>query len=195
MSAILLQTPRLMLRAFTAGDADNLYRLNNDSQVLRFAHVGTPPTLEQVRDEILPKYLSYHERFEHYGYWATVEKKSGQFIGWMHFRPSVDNQRLFRPGVDLQSDIELGYRLMQEFCGKGYATEAAVALVAKGIDELGLSRITASAMKGNIPSIRVMQKTGMKQIDEYIHEELRLHMVQYAIERKDFYAGKTHAER
>ena len=64
------------------------------------------------------------------------------------------------------NEIDLGYRLLPEFWGKGIATEASHAILTYGFDKLKLKRIIAIAMKENKASIRVMEKVGM-QFDKY----------------------------
>ena len=48
-----------------------------------------------------------------FGFWAAVERSTGQFIGWFHLRPDEGAQ----PG-----EVELGYRLRRSAWGRGYAT-------------------------------------------------------------------------
>ena len=74
-------------------------------------------------------------RFPGYGFWAAIEKTTGDFLGWFHYRPA--------PG-DPPDQPELGYRLRCEAWGKGYATEGSRALIAKGFAEFGVQRVVAS---------------------------------------------------
>ena len=57
---------------------------------------------------------------------------------------------------------------MKKFWGKGYATEAAIACIQYGFSMLNLQQIVGRALPGNLASIRVLEKSGMK----YIHEEV-----------------------
>ena len=52
----------------------------------------------------LPAFLAYYERFAGYGFWAAVEKATGQFLGWFHLRP---------PEGTNPDEPELGYRLLR----------------------------------------------------------------------------------
>ena len=98
-------------------------------------------------------FLEFYERYAGYGFWAAVEKSSGRFVGWFHFRPVK--------GVPAD-EIELGYRLRKSAWGKGYATEGSRALIQKGFAKLGVRRVYASTMVVNVGSRRVMEKAGLK---------------------------------
>jgi RimJ/RimL family protein N-acetyltransferase len=98
---VYLETERLVLRRFTADDVDNLCALDADPDVMHFITGGRPTPREEIEHDILPTFLRYYEQFAGYGFWAAIEKASGAFIGWFHFRPP--------PGRP--DDVELGYRL------------------------------------------------------------------------------------
>jgi RimJ/RimL family protein N-acetyltransferase len=149
---VFLETERLLLRRFTMADVDNLVELDRDPEVMRFVPdaVGTPR--DEVENEVLPAFLSYYDRYAGYGFWAAIEKSTGHFLGWFHFRP---------PDAGRPDEVELGYRLRRSAWGKGYATEGSCALIRKGFTELGVQRVVAEAMTVNIASRRVMEKAGL----------------------------------
>ncbi len=147
-----LETDRLILRRFTADDLDDLYELDADPEVTRFINGGRPTPLEEIRDELLPRFIAQYEQSPGYGRWAAIEKDGGTFLGW--FALTADPAE---PGT-----AELGYRLRRSAWGRGYATEGARALVDKGFTELGMRRVTANTMTVNTGSRRVMEKTGLR---------------------------------
>src|SRR4249920_4109233 len=108
---IFLETERLVLRQFTEDDVDDLVELDSDPDVMHFINGGRPTPRLEVETDILPAYLDYYERFAGYGFWAAVEKSSGGFVGWFHFRPEK---------ADRPNEVELGYRLRKTAWGKGY---------------------------------------------------------------------------
>ncbi len=99
---VFLETDRLILRRFTEADVDLLHDLDSDPEVLRYVTGGPPTPREEIRDDILPAFLGYYARFAGYGFWAALERSSGTFLGWFHFRPL--------PGSP-PDEPELGYRL------------------------------------------------------------------------------------
>ncbi|MGH3912516.1 MAG: aldo/keto reductase [Pseudonocardiaceae bacterium] len=149
---VFLETDRLVLRRFTAADVDLLVELDGDPGVMRFITGGRATPREIVQDDILPTFLRYYERFAGFGFWAAVQKSTGEYLGWFHFRPPPE-----RP-----EDVELGYRLRRMAWGHGYATEGSRALIRKGFTELGVQRVVASTMTVNTASRRVLEKVGLR---------------------------------
>jgi RimJ/RimL family protein N-acetyltransferase len=149
---VFLETERLVLRRFTKADVDNLFELDSDPDVMRFLTGGKPTPRDVIRDEILPRFLHYYERYAGFGHWAAIEKSTGEFLGWFEFRP---------PQGSGPEEVELGYRLRKSAWGKGYATEGSRELIRKGFTELGVRRVVASTMAVNIASRRVVEKVGL----------------------------------
>jgi RimJ/RimL family protein N-acetyltransferase len=151
---IFLETERLVLRQFTEDDVDNLVELDSDPDVMHFITGGRPTPRREVESDVLPMFLDYYERFAGYGFWAAMEKSSGRFVGWFHFRPVAA----------APNEVELGYRLLKSVWGKGYATEGSRALIHKGFAELGVQRVVAFTMVVHVASRRVMEKAGLRLV-------------------------------
>ena len=149
---VFLETERMVLRRFTTGDVDNLAGLDADPDVMRFVSGGIPTSREEIENDFLPAFLGYYQRYQAFGFWAAIEKSTGDFLGWFHFRPQEGSA----PG-----HVELGYRMRKSAWGKGYATEGSRALIRKGFTESGVQRVTAEAMAANMASRRVMEKAGL----------------------------------
>jgi len=159
--ATYLESDRLVLRQFTADDVDNVVDLDSDPEVMHYITGGRPTPPAEVRDVILPFWLAYYEQDNGYGFWAALEKATGQFLGWFHFRPRPDGPPA---GYTGDAGAELGYRLRRAAWGKGYATEGSRALIDKGFTELGVERVYAETMAVNTGSRRVMEKAGLHYI-------------------------------
>src|SRR5438477_6665959 len=157
---IFLETERLTLRRFTAEDVDNLVELDSDPAVMQHINGGLATPREEIERDVLPAFLGYYQRYESYGFWAAVEKASGDFIGWFHLRP---------PSGKPADEPELGYRLLRSAWGKGYATEGSRALVAAAF-AAGARRVWAGTMAVNIASRRVMEKAGLRYVRTF-HED------------------------
>jgi RimJ/RimL family protein N-acetyltransferase len=149
---VFLETERLVLRRFTVADVDNLVALDGDPNVMHFITGGQTTPRDVIQNETLPRFLAHYERFVGYGFWAAIEKATGEFLGWFHFLST-------RPAHP--DDVELGYRLRAAAWGKGYATEGSRALIHKGFAELGARRVVAETMVVNWASRRVMEKAGL----------------------------------
>ncbi len=153
---VFLETERLVLRRFTAADEDNLVELDSDPQVMHYITGGRTTSRAEIRDEVLPAFLRYYDRYPGYGFWAVVEKATGQFLGWFHLRPP--------PEGGLPNEPELGYRLRRSAWGKGYATEGSRVLIRKAFSELGAQRVFAETMAAHPASRRVMEKAGLELV-------------------------------
>jgi RimJ/RimL family protein N-acetyltransferase len=150
---------------------------------MRFVTGGVPTSRDEIENEILPAFLGYYQRYDGFGFWAAVEKTTGEFVGWFHFRPRQDAV----PG-----EVDLGYRLRKSAWGKGYATEGSCALICKGFAEFGVQRVVAEAMAVNQASRRVMEKAGLKLVRTfhqpwpYPREDDQLADVEYALDKADW---------
>ncbi len=150
---IFLETERLVLRRFTEDDVDNLVELDSDPDVMHFINGGRPTPRHEIENDLLPTFIDHYARYAGYGFWAAIEKSTGRFVGWFHFRPA----KAAHP-----NEVELGYRLCKSAWGKGYATEGSRALIDKGFAELGVQRVVAFTMVVNVASRRVMEKAGLR---------------------------------
>jgi RimJ/RimL family protein N-acetyltransferase len=150
---VFLETDRLILRHFTADDADLIVELDSDPEVRRHVQLN-PTTRKEAAGEILPAWLRYYDRYRGYGFWAAIERATGDFIGWFHLRPGLTEGRDDEP--------ELGYRLRRASWGRGYATEGSRALIDKAFSDLGARIVWAETMTVNAASRRVMEKAGLQ---------------------------------
>jgi RimJ/RimL family protein N-acetyltransferase len=180
---VLLETRRLVLRRFTMADVDNLVSLDADPDVMHFVTGGIRTARDEIENEILPEFLGYYEQFQGYGFWAAIEKATGEFLGWFHFRPREE------AGLD---EAELGYRLRKSAWGKGYATEGSRALISKGFTDFGVQRVVAETMVVHAASRRVMEKAGLTLVRTfhadwpYPIEGDELGDVEYALDRAEW---------
>ena len=158
MSEILLRSERLVLRRFTTADVDLLVELDADPQVMRYINGGHATPREQIAGDVLPAWLAWYERAGGHGFWAAIERRSGEFLGWFHLRPGR--------GVT-DDEPELGYRLRAAAWGRGLATEGSRALVDLAFARLGARRVTGSTMAVNQASRRVLEKVGMRVVRSF----------------------------
>jgi RimJ/RimL family protein N-acetyltransferase len=148
-----IETQRFYLREFEAGDAEDLFRLNNDPEVIKYT--GNPPF---VSVEEAAEFVESYDHYRSYGYgrWAVIQKSDADFLGWCGLK--------FTPGPD---ECDIGYRLFRSAWGRGVATETARACIHHGFNVLGLDHIVGRALKDNIASISVLQKIGMKYSGDF----------------------------
>lgn len=153
-----METDRLLLRAFLVEDAPEIYRLNADTEVMRYlAKDEVFPDVDAAR-EFLTTYTSRSQVLP-YARWAMIRKADGAWLGWC--------------GLKLHDNgtTDLGFRLHQKYWGKGYATEAGRAWLAWGFEEAGLQRIIAQTTDKNLGSQRALTKLGFTRRPEEDYDE------------------------
>lgn len=145
---LVLKTPRLDLRRFETDDAPFFYKMNNDADVLKYTGDEPFQSVEAARQFI----VDYDHYTQHgYGRWTVVLRKTGEPLGFCGLKYHADGDY-----------VDLGYRLIKEYWGQGFATEAAQACVVYGFHHLDLKEIVGRTAQDNIASIKVLEKIGMK---------------------------------
>ena len=144
-----LVTPRLIIRRNLPEDVDAAVKIYGDPEVKRYLSNSKPDTYEQIRKRILDR-AGFEERFG-VTVWAVVEKASGEMIGSCGLFP-IEGKG---PG------IEIAYHFRRDVWGRGYASEAAAACLAYGLNELKIPRVIGLVDEENIASCRVLEKIGM----------------------------------
>ena len=144
-----LETERLILRPLTLDDVDDLAAIYADPEVMRFFE-GTRSREETRRrvEETIAQYAQTGVDFL-----ATVHKESGQFIGRCGLLWQI---------IDGVQEVEVAYMVARAYWGCGMGTEAARALKEHGFRDFGFRRLISLIDPGNIASIRVAEKNGMR---------------------------------
>ena len=143
-----LETDRLRLRWFTLEDLEAFNALGSHPEVIRY--VGNQPfaSLEVARDVLVAAPLKDYATYG-YGRFACVLKQTGEVVGFCGPKFLPDTQ-----------DVDLGYRFLPNFWGKGLATESARAVIGYARDQLGLPRLVGWVHPDNVASARVLTKLG-----------------------------------
>ena len=149
-----LRTARLLLRRWRDEDRAPFAALNADPVVMEHF----PATLTREQSDALVDRIEAHVDEHGYGLWAV--EVDGAFVGftglvWQTYEAA------FTPA------LEVGWRLARHAWGHGYATEAATAALARGLEEVD-SVISTTALS-NLRSQRVMQRLGMRRELEFDH--------------------------
>ena len=146
-----LETARLVIRTFEARDVGPWLAMVTDPEVRRFLPAGPAPTLEAAQRVIGQRQAM--ERELGHAMWAVEDRARDTFVGQCGLRP-VDE--------GAGPEIDLAYHYARASWNKGYATEAAIAVIGHGLGSVGLAAIMAVVVPENIGSWRVMEKAGMR---------------------------------
>lgn len=146
----ILRTSRLRLRHFVVDDAPWVLTLLNTPGWI--THIGDRGvrTADQAVEWVENRLIGNYQRQGH-GFWAVERLADGAVLGMCGL--------VHRPGLP---QVDVGYALLPEFWGQGYAQEAASACLAHGHQVLRLPRILAITAPGNAASARVLAAIGMR---------------------------------
>ncbi|MEM6511022.1 MAG: GNAT family N-acetyltransferase [Pseudomonadota bacterium] len=159
------RTARLSFRLMDENDAELLYELDNDPEVMKHLTRGKVSTMQGIKEVFIPRLNAYRNEQKGWGLWQVNIIESNEFIGWVLVRPMG-----FFEQPDF-SDLEIGWRFKKMSWGKGYASEAALA-IAKAVSEPEeVKSLSATALKDNLGSIKVMEKLGLKFVKNYTHKD------------------------
>jgi RimJ/RimL family protein N-acetyltransferase len=141
-----IYTERFVLTKMTAGDADKYFRLSNNANVMKYV-TGYSLNREES-DRMLRSFLEEHGTDTYLGRYLIEDRHSGELIG----AAKLDK---------IGTAVEIGYRILEEFWGKGVATEIAVGLIRFSQNILKAEDVIAFVNIHNTASIRVLEKAGM----------------------------------
>jgi RimJ/RimL family protein N-acetyltransferase len=158
-----LETLRLAMREFVPEDLDDIHRLDRDPRVMKYI-TGKPSTFEEAQATVR-RITRYYRLYPDLGAWYTVRRDTGKFIGWFSLKYAGRSP-----------DVEIGYRLLPEAWGQGFATEGATAMYHYGFDDLDLDRIIGVTDPGNKASQRVLVKAGLADRGWGRYYDLRLRL-------------------
>ena len=162
-----LETERLALRQLTAEDAEFVLQLLNEPGFIRFvADRGLRTTADAekyIAEKITPSYTEHG-----FGFYVVELKATGDRIGICGL---VKRETLEVP--------DIGYSVLERFWGKGYAREAAAAVLDYGRNVLGIPKIAGVTAPDNVSSIKVLESIGLRF-------ERMIHLPGYGSESKLF---------
>ena len=149
---IVLRTERLILRDGRDEDVEAFAALNADPEVGEFI-LGP---IARAKSDELAAIIRADIAKDGWGLWAVEIVGGAPFIGFTGITP-IDFEASFAPAT------EIGWRLARPAWGKGYATEAANAVLAHAFDTLGMDALVSITATINVRSRRVMERIGMQR--------------------------------
>lgn len=145
----ILDTKRLTLRQFSVDDAPFIYELFNDPDWIRFIGDRNIHTVDDARAFIETRLQPAYAEFG-FGFYLTEIKETGEPVGMCGLVKR-----------DFLDDVDIGYAFLPQARGKGFAFEAAEAVMRYGMDELGIPRIVAITDAENGRSTHLLNKLGL----------------------------------
>jgi [ribosomal protein S5]-alanine N-acetyltransferase len=143
-----LTSARLVLRELRPSDAEQVFAMRSDPDVMR--HVNRPMATTLADALALIDLIAQRKAAQEGVHWAITRKGDDTFMGLIGFWRFVKEHHY----------AELGYTLAKDHWGQGHITEAIATVLPFGFDTLGLHRVEAITRPGNIASIRALEKNG-----------------------------------
>ncbi len=157
---------RLTYRLMEQDDAQALWELDQDPEVMHFINGGKPNSMDTIKEVFLPRMKAYSDETKGWGIWQVSDKITQEYFGWILVRP----MGFFTDTPQLRN-LELGWRFFKKSWGKGYATEAAIAIKNGIASQHNIDYVSALAVEDNHGSIGVMKSVGMAFIRKYVHKD------------------------
>jgi RimJ/RimL family protein N-acetyltransferase len=145
-----LETDRLIIRWLTTEDAEFILQLLNEPSWLKFIGDKGVRTIADARAYILSGPVEMYSRFG-FGLYLVEQKKEHLSIGICGLIKR-----------DSLADVDIGFAFLPKYWGKGYAHEAASAIMEYGRTVLGLTRIVAITSANNDSSAKLLEKLGLR---------------------------------
>ncbi|MEO8517280.1 MAG: GNAT family N-acetyltransferase [Flavobacterium sp.] len=154
-----LTTERLILRQVTNDDANAMFMLRSNPEVMKYIPREMPKTVDDVIQHmgIIQEFLEKNEGIN----WAICLKEDHKFIGNIgYFRMQPENHR-----------AEIGYMLLTDFHGKGIVQEALTEVIRFGFEEMKLHSIEAITDPENFASWKLLEKNGFMREGHFKENE------------------------
>ena len=143
---LIIETERLLIRPFCEQDIAPSYTMNLDPDVSRYTGDGGVVSKKEIERRIIENVFGDYKKYG-FGRLAVELKSENKFIGFTGLKYLKE-----------MDEVDLGYRFMKAYWGKGFATESGQACVQLGFNQLGLKRMIAMVLPENRDSIRVLEK-------------------------------------
>jgi RimJ/RimL family protein N-acetyltransferase len=153
-------TDRLTLRPWTREDAGFVFDLYSRWEVQRFIGIA-PQVMENPSEAVarVEKWMSQDHAV--HGIWAVEEKQTGRLVGVLLLKAIPASHGI----VDARQDTEIGWHFHPDFWGRGYASEAAGAILRHAFSQ-GMREVVAVTNPANSASRRVCERIGMEHLGQ-----------------------------
>ncbi|MGC4036375.1 MAG: GNAT family N-acetyltransferase [Chitinophagaceae bacterium] len=145
---VIFETERLIVRLYTTEDEEIFFNLNGDEEVVRYIR---PVKNREECNQFLKDIIHDAEKNPLIGRWAVDEKRTGNNVGMFAIIP-----------VDETNKLQLGYALLKEYWGRGFATELTSHGIDYFFDNLNRRELYALTEEPNIASQKVLEKCGFR---------------------------------
>ena len=155
-----LETNRLLLRPLELSDAPSMFAMDNNPNVHKY--LWQQPTQEVSETIKIIEMVQKQYVDNNIGRFATILKETGEFIGWTGIK--FVNDHVENGNTNF---YDYGYRLDEKFWNKGFATEASIAWLHYGFNQMNIEKMNAYTHAQNGASNHILQKVGFQLMEDY----------------------------
>jgi ribosomal-protein-alanine N-acetyltransferase len=159
---ILFETERLFVRRYTDEDFEIFFRMSGDEELMQY--IRPAQSREECLEFFTKNNAAYAERPQ-LGRWALLSKENKETVGSFGVLPLPNTE-----------EIQLGYVLLKEHWGKGYAAEAVQGAIRYCFEKLQLDSIVAVTEVPNTASQKVLLRNGFVYEKSYPEKEIMLNL-------------------
>lgn len=174
-----LETERLILRELRESDAEGMYKLGSNANVHTYLDNNPIKTKEQAEENIRFIRKQYKERG--IGRFAVLKKSSNEFMGWSGLKLNQGEKEELN---GFSNFIDIGYRLIPKYWGKGYASEAAFVCLDFGFKQMNYDCIYGAADTENSRSNKILRKIGLQFVSDFNYKDIKVNW--YQLNKSDY---------
>lgn len=163
----IIETERLYLRELQIDDKPELMKVLSNPQSMQFY---PHPFSEEEVEKWIHWNIENYRTYKH-GLWAVILKDGDVFLG---------DCGITMQNISDEIVPEIGFHIIDKYCSRGFATEAALACKEYAFQVLKYSKVFSYTTTQNLPSQKVAEKIGMK-FDKFFESNGEMHIVQAAI--------------
>lgn len=158
-----IETDRLIIRKYTLDDASFIYKLMNSDGWIKYIGDRNIISVEEAEAYLVKNYLSCYEKQGFGPFSVTLKNMTPIGSAGLYQRENLDHP-------------DIGFAFLSKYVNKGYAFEAASAVMNYASEELGINKIVAFTQQDNAASIKLLKKLGLSEIGTHFYgdEELLL---------------------
>lgn len=168
---MIVQTDRIQIEKVTLKDASFIFKLMNTDSWIKYIGDRGVNTVHDAKVYIQNNYLKEYEKIG-FGFYKMILKESNEPIGIVGFAKRA-----------YLKEPDIGFGMLPEFEGNGYAYEASAPILNYGFSTLNFDTIGAITLESNIRSIKLIEKLGLVFQHKFMNEEDEL--LYYELHKKD----------
>lgn len=158
MQQYIFETERIGLLHWEESDFDLAYSIWGNREIMKLLSSNGYYTDQQIRERLDAELEN--NRLYNVQYWKLYELSTSQFVGCCGLKPCKDEEKAY----------ELGFQLLPQYWGKGYARECASFSISHALNDLGAKNIYAGHHPDNESSRNLLARLGFRQIDTVFYE-------------------------